>query len=146
MILYTKEVTKLGVLLFELLSEALGLSPNHLNDMNCAEGLVFISHYYPACPEPEATLGIVKHSDNDFLTVLLQDHVGGLQVLRDDRWFNIPPVEGALIVNIGDLLQASSPLIYYLFFSMSILKFHILSKNVIEFYFLQGKYIIYLAH
>ncbi|EXB45459.1 1-aminocyclopropane-1-carboxylate oxidase-1-like protein [Morus notabilis] len=51
-------------------------------------------------------MGISNHSDNDFLTVLLQDHIGGLQVLHDNQWYDVPPVPGALVVNIGDLLQA----------------------------------------
>ncbi|KAK2405947.1 1-aminocyclopropane-1-carboxylate oxidase protein [Trifolium repens] len=104
---YGKHMMNLGTILFKLLSEALGLNPNHLKDMDCAEGLVALCHYYPPCPEPELTLGTTKHSDTDFLTVLLQDHIGGLQVLYENKWIDIKPVPGALIVNIGDLLQAS---------------------------------------
>ena len=97
----------LGTLLFELLSEALCLNPNHLKDMDCTQGLFALCHYYPPCPEPELTVGTTKHSDSGFLTVLLQDHIGGLQVLYKDKWIDITPVSGALIVNVGDLLQAS---------------------------------------
>ena len=66
---YTDQVMKLGKLLFDLLSEALGLKPSHLNDMGCSEGLLFLGHYYPPCPQPELTLGTTKHADNPFLTV-----------------------------------------------------------------------------
>lgn len=107
MLEYSKQVLGLGEFLFELLSEALGLNPNHLNDMDCSKGLLMLGHYYPPCPEPDLTLGTSQHSDNCFLTVLLQDQIEGLQVCREGHWFDVPPVPGALIINIGDLLQAS---------------------------------------
>jgi isopenicillin N synthase-like dioxygenase len=107
MLEYTKQVMKLGNVLFELLSEALGLNPNYLNEIRCNEGLAIICHYYPSCPEPELTLGATKHTDNDFITVLLQDHIGGLQVLYENTWVDVSPVPGALVINIGDLLQVN---------------------------------------
>ncbi|KAE8022555.1 hypothetical protein FH972_008345 [Carpinus fangiana] len=102
---YSKLVMKIGILLLELLSEALGLNPNHLNDIDCSEGLTVACHYYPACPQPGLTIGASKHADSAFLVVLLQDHIGGLQVLHQDKWVDVPPVPGALVVNIGDLMQ-----------------------------------------
>ncbi|XP_057959506.1 1-aminocyclopropane-1-carboxylate oxidase homolog 1-like [Malania oleifera] len=105
---YSKQTMKLGFSLFGLLSEALGLSPNHLKDMECAEGLGLTCHYYPPCPQPELTLGTSKHADGNFITVLLQDQIGGLQVLHKDQWVDVPPMPGALVINIGDLLQLIS--------------------------------------
>ncbi|KAL8135433.1 scopoletin 8-hydroxylase-like [Apium graveolens] len=71
-------------------------------------------NYYPACPDPDLTVGVGRHSDVGMLTVLLQDGIGGLYVRQegttkcDDEWLEIPPVSGALVINVGDALQILS--------------------------------------
>ncbi|XP_010556891.1 PREDICTED: 1-aminocyclopropane-1-carboxylate oxidase homolog 1-like [Tarenaya hassleriana] len=105
---YTKNVRNLGTILFELMSEALGLEPNHLKDIGCLEDFYMMGHYYPPCPEPERAMGTGTHTDSGFLTVLLQDQIGGLQVLHDDYWIDVKPIPDALIINLGDFLQLIS--------------------------------------
>ncbi|KAK3128876.1 hypothetical protein QOZ80_6BG0467580 [Eleusine coracana subsp. coracana] len=96
-----------------LLSEGFGVAPPELEEMSCLEGKVMFCHYYPACPEPERTVGIVAHTDAGVLTVLAQNGVGGLQVKHTDadgrdQWVDVKPVPGALVINVGDLLQVCS--------------------------------------
>ncbi|PWA72476.1 oxoglutarate/iron-dependent dioxygenase [Artemisia annua] len=105
---YSSRVLKLGESLFGFISEALGLETHHLGDMECDKGLTFVAHIYPACPQPELTMGATKHTDIEFLTVLLQDDIGGLEVLHENQWIDVPPTPGALVINIGDLLQMIS--------------------------------------
>ncbi|VAH24668.1 unnamed protein product [Triticum turgidum subsp. durum] len=105
---YAKQVKNLGSTLFELLSEALGLKPSYLTDIECNQGQIILCHYYPPCPQPELAIGTSRHSDSGFLTILLQDEIGGLQILHEDRWVDVTPTPGAFIVNIGDLLQLIS--------------------------------------
>ncbi|MED6123714.1 hypothetical protein PIB30_051860 [Stylosanthes scabra] len=106
---YRANIMKLGVILFELLSESLNMHSDYLRDMNlgCTDRISCAGHYYPACPEPELTMGTTKHSDATFLTMLLQDHIGGLQILHKDKWVDVQPIPETLVVNIGDFLQAS---------------------------------------
>ena len=99
----SNKVMKLGLTISELLSEALGLKPNHLKDMGCVEGLYVLGHYYP-----DLTLGLTKHSNDTFLTILLQDQIGGLQVLYQNQWVDVIPIPGSLVVNLGDKMQVSN--------------------------------------
>ncbi|KAF5738615.1 hypothetical protein HS088_TW13G01516 [Tripterygium wilfordii] len=50
-------------------------------------------------------MGTTKHTDGSFFTVLLQDQLDGLQVFQENQWIDVHPIHGALVVNIGDLLQ-----------------------------------------
>jgi isopenicillin N synthase-like dioxygenase len=65
--------------------------------------------YYPECPRPELVFGLKPHCDGTVVTVLMvDDTVGGLQVLRDGVWWDVPVVPHALLVIIGDQTQVRS--------------------------------------
>ncbi|KAJ0937955.1 putative oxoglutarate/iron-dependent dioxygenase, non-heme dioxygenase domain-containing protein [Helianthus annuus] len=73
--------------------------------MKLADGLAVLGHYYPSCPQPELTIGTPDHTDNSFITILLQDHIGGLKIFYQNQWTQVPPILGAVVVNAGDFLQ-----------------------------------------
>jgi isopenicillin N synthase-like dioxygenase len=50
--------------------------------------------------------GVGAHKDSGVLTLLwVEPGKGGLQVERDGEWVDAPPVPGAFVVNIGELLE-----------------------------------------
>ncbi|MGW4562149.1 isopenicillin N synthase family dioxygenase [Streptomyces sp. NPDC004561] len=64
---------------------------------------------YPGSAGDGTDQGVGAHKDYGFLTLLLQDTVGGLQVQREDgRFHEVPPIENAFVVNLGELLEVAT--------------------------------------
>jgi isopenicillin N synthase-like dioxygenase len=88
--------------------DALGLAPSYFERLTDHSIDVLRMNNY-ALPEGTVTLdgdltGMGEHTDFGIVTVLWADQVAGLQVLgADQRWHDVAPVDGALLVNLGDL-------------------------------------------
>ncbi|MEU1277300.1 2-oxoglutarate and iron-dependent oxygenase domain-containing protein [Streptomyces sp. NPDC005805] len=64
---------------------------------------------YPGSSADGSGQGVGAHKDYGFLTLLRQDTVGGLQVEREDgRFHDVPPLPGAFVVNLGELLEVAT--------------------------------------
>lgn len=62
-------------------------------------------HYPPTPPQPEGVRA-EAHEDINTITLLLGAEEAGLQLLtREGEWLDVNPPEGAVVVNIGDMLQ-----------------------------------------
>jgi isopenicillin N synthase-like dioxygenase len=61
--------------------------------------------HYPHSPEAEDAPGIGAHTDYECFTLLLAE-TPGLEVMdKAGAWIDVPPVPGALTVNIGDMME-----------------------------------------
>ncbi|HET7539237.1 MAG TPA: 2-oxoglutarate and iron-dependent oxygenase domain-containing protein [Polyangiaceae bacterium] len=64
--------------------------------------------HYPYSPRPLAAPGIAAHTDYECFTILHATSPG-LEVLNGkNHWVDAPPVPGAFVINIGDLLEVLS--------------------------------------
>jgi isopenicillin N synthase-like dioxygenase len=64
---------------------------------------------YPGESNPEPKQGVGAHRDGGVLTLLLvEPGKGGLQVEHHGEWIDAPSVEGAFVVNIGEMLEIAT--------------------------------------
>lgn len=64
--------------------------------------------YYPEQPPMmgQEQFGVSPHTDYGCLTLLWQDAIGGLEVQTyEGDWVTAHPIEGTIVVNVGDLLS-----------------------------------------
>ncbi|KAL1564625.1 2-oxoglutarate-dependent dioxygenase 19-like [Salvia divinorum] len=96
--------------LLKAISESLGLEETEMEKaLEMTSSLqIFVANYYPRCPNPEAAMGILPHSDHGLFTLLIQNGVGGLQIQHHQRWFNVNPPPNSILVNTGDHLEIYS--------------------------------------
>ena len=103
-------MTRAGHALMQGVALSLGLPAGYFHDRYTADPtILFRIFHYPATPPADGAdyaFGVGEHTDYGLLTLLAQDANGGLQIKgRDGVWFDAPPIPGALVVNIGDMLD-----------------------------------------
>ena len=105
---YMAGATRAAAALMEGFSISLGLADDYFGDTytNAPTVLFRIFNYPAQGPGADArSWGVGEHTDYGLLTLLAQDRHGGLQVKAPDGWIEAPPIEGALVCNIGDMLE-----------------------------------------
>ena len=106
---YQAAVTQLGIQLTELLAEALGQKKDVFKPVYTpAPNQLLKIIRYPGRTAAESNQGVGAHKDSGFVTILLQEKVGGLQVEGESGWIDAPPVPGTFVINIGELLELAS--------------------------------------
>jgi isopenicillin N synthase-like dioxygenase len=103
---YETALRKCTMQVLHLLAQGLGVDPKHF-DRYSDEGSEMIQrwNYYPPCPEPDKTLGLLQHTDASLVTVLELGDVGGFQVQRGGKWIAVRPQKNGFAILIGDMLE-----------------------------------------
>jgi isopenicillin N synthase-like dioxygenase len=105
---YVNEMIRLGNVLFRGFALSLGLDEHWFDDkITKPMAQLRLIHYPPQAPGPvdPKRLGIGAHTDYECFTILSQS-APGLQVQNAaGQWVEAPPIEGALLINIGDCME-----------------------------------------
>jgi len=105
---YYHAMADLSTTLMAAFAVALGLPDDAFSGYIDRHGSALRLAHYPDLGVESSAEGLRAgaHTDYGTLTVLWTDGAPGLQVeANDGRWIDVEPVEGGLVVNIGDLMQ-----------------------------------------
>jgi isopenicillin N synthase-like dioxygenase len=106
---YMSEMKRVSFHLMKLIATGLGLEPNYFATAFTNEPTEFFRIF--GYPKHEFSAqadewGVREHTDMGFLTVLKQDHSGGLQAkMVNGSWVEVPPRDNSFVLNIGDMLE-----------------------------------------
>ena len=95
-----------GARLLSAIALHLGLDANWFDDpVRDGNSVLRLLHYPPIAPDADG-IRAGAHEDINLITLLLGAEEAGLQLLgKDGAWLPIFPPEGAIVVNVGDMLQ-----------------------------------------
>lgn len=113
MLTYFDACLGLGISLMRVVARDLGLPEGHFDDDFTAPMATLRLLSYPAGTGADDEIGAGAHTDYGAITLLITDGVPGLQVrTKGGDWVDVPHVNGAFVVNIGDCLMRWSNDIY----------------------------------
>lgn len=102
---YYAAVFALGRTLFNGFALALGLPENYFDTLVTRPPSKLRLIHYPFDAQAQDAPGIGAHTDYECFTILHANQPG-LEVMNDQgEWVDAPPVPGAFVVNIGDMLE-----------------------------------------
>jgi isopenicillin N synthase-like dioxygenase len=100
------EFDRVGAQLLSAIARYLGLAPDwFVEPVHDGNSVLRLLHYPPISADASG-IRAGAHEDINLITLLLGAEEAGLQLLdRDGQWLAVDPPAGALVVNVGDMLQ-----------------------------------------
>ncbi|WOL01908.1 hypothetical protein Cni_G10627 [Canna indica] len=105
---YGQHMARIARTLFNAMAIILKLDSDMFSSYLCEHDGTFRIYRYPKCATKSDYFAMEPHTDSSVLSIVNQDDVGGLQILQNGSWFDVKPVAGSLIINLGDIMQAIS--------------------------------------
>jgi isopenicillin N synthase-like dioxygenase len=103
---YSLELANVSTRLLKFMANNLGVDQDALLGTFDGQPQSVRINYYPPCREADKVLGLSPHTDGIGTTFLLHvNDVHGLQIKKGGKWFSVESIPGALVVNIGDVLE-----------------------------------------
>ncbi|CAH2035377.1 unnamed protein product [Thlaspi arvense] len=110
---YHQEALRVSKDIARLLALALDLDVNYFDSTEMLGkpiATMRLLHYQGISDPSKGIYACGAHSDYGMMTLLATDGVMGLQICKDknekpQKWEYVPPIKGAFIVNLGDMLE-----------------------------------------
>ncbi|HHL42761.1 MAG TPA: isopenicillin N synthase family oxygenase [Hellea balneolensis] len=103
------QMHEIGLMMIRALSRGLGLGASYFDPYFDPQGDARLKLIRYRVPEHGGTdQGVGWHHDTGFLTFIIQDEIGGLQVDIDGQIIDATPMKGAMIMNLGEMLQMAT--------------------------------------
>ncbi|CAN8277953.1 unnamed protein product [Cochlearia groenlandica] len=110
---YHQEALRVCKCIAKLLALALDLDVDYFNNpimLGKPISTMRLLHYKGKSDPSKGIFGIGAHADYGMMTLLATDGVKGLQICKDmnakpQKWEYVPYIKGAIVVNLGDLME-----------------------------------------
>lgn len=109
---YAKKVADLDRMVSRMVFESYGVEKYHNSHI---ESLTYFLRFtkYGVNPNPkhnerDVVVGTLPHTDKNFITILHQNQINGLQVqLKDGKWISVDFPPSSLVIMAGDAFSVS---------------------------------------
>jgi isopenicillin N synthase-like dioxygenase len=108
-----RDLERAGRDILSALAMSVGLRPGYFLPENEDPYVLLKLIHYRIPPDGEPRSGVAPHVDFSWITLLLQDGTGGLEICAPDgKWLPVPAKPGVLVVNAGEILEFATAGLY----------------------------------